>query len=62
MLDPQLKRNLGTCLGVVQIKDGTDKVGHDTINKIYEEIAGLKFKVITHATTSNRAAKVKNDA
>ena len=54
MVEPQLKRNLG----VVIIKDGADKAVHYAINKIYEERVGFKFKVITHTTTSDRAAKV----
>ena len=57
MVDPQLKRNLGACLVMVRVKDGSDKAGHDTINKIYEERVGFKCKAIINATTSERAAK-----
>ena len=57
MVDPQLKCKLGMCLGIARIKDGTDKAGCDTTNKIYEERVGFKCKVITYATTSSRATK-----
>ena len=57
MVDPQLNHDLGMFLFIVQIKDGTDKAGHNSISKIYEERFGLKHKVATHAATSERSAK-----
>ena len=57
MVEPNLKSNLVMCIGIVWIKHGTEKAGYDAINKFYEEKVGFKCKVITHAKTSDRAAK-----
>ena len=42
---------------MVRDKDGTDKVGCTTINKICEEIVGFKCVEIAHAAISDRASK-----
>ena len=58
MVDPNLKCNLVTCLGMTRIKDGADEDGHDTLFKIFVERVRLKHNEIAHTTTSDRAAKV----
>ena len=57
MVDPNIKCNVGICLGMVRIEDGTDKVGHETLSKIFKERVGYEYNEIVHTTTSDRAAK-----
>ena len=57
MVDPNLKWNLGTCLGIVWTKDGADEAVHDALSKIFEEWVGFQYNEITHTTTSDIASK-----
>ena len=57
MVDPQLKCDLGACLGMVRVKYGSGKTRSDTISKVCEERVGLKHKAATHSTTSERYEK-----
>ena len=46
--DPNIKCNLGACLGMKRIKDGADKPRHDAFSKISVERVGFKYDEITH--------------
>ena len=58
MVGSILKYDSGVRLVIIRVRDGTDEAGCTTINKIFEERVGIKHKEISHATTSDRAAKI----
>ena len=57
MVGLNLKCDLGTCLGMICTKDGTDKAGISTINLIFDNKVGFKYEQIMKTTTLDRASK-----